>query len=262
MELKVFWKEHLYFWLSLVVTIGVYYLIIDSIISLINNPQLLTTMIVFLVYIVFIVLYVVFMKIILIGHLQGNAVRITEKQFPEIFTILTHQCIRLQIKKAPTMYLIQSGGILNAFATRFMGRNYVVIYSDIMEKAFSDGTEVVEFIIGHELTHIKQNHLIKRLLIMPANLLFLLTLAYSRACEITCDSFASVLSPNGAEKGLVLLAAGKNLYSRVNIMEYIKEAENEKTFAKWFSEKMSTHPHITKRLSKLLLSQEVRNNQE
>ena len=110
------------------------------------------------------------------------------------------------------MYLIQSGGILNAFATRFMGRNYVVIYSDIMEKAFSDGTEVVEFIIGHELTHIKQNHLIKRLLIMPANLLFLLTLAYSRACEITCDSFASVLSPNN------VVFINSKLIDKVNMM--------------------------------------------
>ena len=219
---------------------------------MLEDTSLLTTGIVFIVYIIFIILFFLISHITLVGHLQGNAIQITTKQFPEIYSLLESQCESLGMKKIPTLYLIQSGGILNAFATRLAGKNYVVLYSDIFEKAYSDGKDVVEFILAHELVHLKRNHILKRLLVFPANILLILTLAYSRACEITCDSYASEISPSGSKRGLVLLSAGTSLYSKVNIEEYIYCANKKKTFAKWLSEILSTHPHISKRIDRLM----------
>ena len=56
--------------------------------------------------------------------------------------------------------MVQSGGLLNAFATRFSFRNLVVLYSDVMELAYEQGESAVDFIIAHELAHIAdlKNH--------------------------------------------------------------------------------------------------------
>jgi Zn-dependent protease with chaperone function len=216
-----------------------------------ENIEMMTTFIIFAVYIIILFLFLLFSHIIMIGRLQGNAIKVTERQFSEINALVIKDCEKLGIKKIPTVYIMQSGGILNAFATRFVGRNYVVLYSDIIEKAFENGIDVVDFIIAHELVHIRKKHIIKRILIFPANIILLLTLAYSRACEYTCDINASKIVPSGAQKGLVLLSAGKHLYNRVIIEEYINDSMNEKTFAKWFAEILSTHPHLVKRIVKI-----------
>ncbi|MBI9109336.1 MAG: M48 family metallopeptidase [Spirochaetales bacterium] len=257
MKIKTTMKENIYFTISLVASIIIYFFIIKSIAEALRNPQDFVANIVLIIYVVMIILFWIFSHIMMIGRLHGNAVKVTEKQFPEIYDIAVKNCRALEIKKIPTIYLLQSGGLLNAYATRYIGRNYVVLFSDIMEKAFDNGIDVVDFIVAHELTHIKKNHILKRLFIIPANIIFLLTLAYSRACEYTCDLNASVAAPNGCEKGLVLLAAGKHLYEKVNIEEFINDSINEKSFAKWFAEVFSTHPHLTNRIKNIRKNRET-----
>lgn len=251
MKTYVYWKERLYFVLSLIFTVAIYFAIVKGLISVVKDPSLLTTYIVFVIYLAFIIVYLIVAHLVLIGHLQGNAIRITKNQFPEIYNILVNQCEKVKLKKIPTMYLLQSGGMLNAFATKLFGRNYVVVYSDILEKAYSDGNDVVEFIISHELSHVKRNHLTKKILLLPTFLIFPLMLAYSRACEYTCDKIASDINQSGAINGLVLLSAGKYLYTKVNIEDFIKTAGEERSFAKWLAEKLSTHPHTSKRIARL-----------
>jgi len=252
MNLETTKKEKVYFVLSVLVSILVYYYIAKYIANTAANPQLLATNIILIVYLVLIILFFIFSHIIMIGRLHGNAIKVTNYQFPEIYNLVIKNCERINLTRIPTVYLMQSGGVLNAFATRFIGRNYIVLYSDIMEKAFDDGIDVVDFIIAHELIHVKKKHVLKGLLILPANILFLLTLAYSRACEYTCDLNASKLSPEGYKNGLVLLSAGKHLYERVQIDRFIEDALSEKTFAKWFAELLSTHPHISNRINFLI----------
>jgi Zn-dependent protease with chaperone function len=190
-------------------------------------------------------------KLYFIGYLRGNAVMVGPKQFPEIFDSLTAQSAKLGLKRVPTMYLLQGDGLLNAFAARFSGRNYVVLYSDIMSAAYEEGMPAVEFVIGHELGHIKRNHVggLRTWLILPAKLIPFLGSAYSRACEYTCDNIGYSLCPAGAEKGILILAAGRDLYKRVNTSELLYNAAHERGFATWFAEIFSTHPHIAKRVA-------------
>ena len=54
-----------------------------------------------------------------------------------------------------------------------------------------------------------------------------------------------------AEKGLLILAAGKDLYKKVNVTELIKTSNNENDFAPWFAEKVASHPHLTKRIAEI-----------
>jgi Zn-dependent protease with chaperone function len=108
--------------------------------------------------------------------------------------------------------------------------------------------EGVEFIIGHELGHIKRKHVTKRLWLFPAFIIPFLNKAYSRACEYTCDNIGAALSPKGAREGLLLLASGKKLRGKVNTEAYADQLNTEFGFWFWFSEKVSSHPHLTKRI--------------
>lgn len=192
-------------------------------------------------------------QVYFIGYLRGNAIKVNEQQFPEVFELLKVECEKLELKKVPTLWLLQAGGILNAFATRLRGQNHVILYSDVLAAAYEEGTTAVKFILGHELGHIKRNHVgwLKSLALTPAKFVPFLSWAYSRGCEYTCDNIGYTVAPEGAEKGILILAAGRDLYKKVNVKEILLAANAEKGFALWFAEIFSTHPHIVKRVANL-----------
>ena len=187
-----------------------------------------------------------------IGNLRGNAIRITKNQFPELYEIVTLHVAQLQLKKVPEVYVLQGNGILNAFAMRFLKRQYVVLYSNVLEAAYQEGMDAVSFIIGHELGHIKRNHTswLKSLFLLPAKLIPFLSSAHSRGCEYTCDNIGYHLSPKGALKGLLILAVGKELYANVNVKELVF-ADARLGFIGSFVELFSTHPVLVKRIQKI-----------
>ncbi|HTB30662.1 MAG TPA: M48 family metallopeptidase, partial [Bacteroidia bacterium] len=137
----------------------------------------------------------------------------------------------------------------NAYATRFFGTNYVVVYSDVLAAAYEQNMKVVEFIIGHEMGHIKRKHIIKRLWLLPASLVPFLGAAYSRACEYTCDSIGNALCPEGSHAGMLLLAGGKGLFRKINVQAYLDQIQTEDGFITWFAEKFASHPNTTKRIA-------------
>ncbi|MDR1760443.1 MAG: M48 family metallopeptidase [Fibrobacter sp.] len=244
-------KERFYFSIRLIISIIAYLLILLAIVELSKAPaNVLPAVLMFLFYGGLLALFFFIRAGLFVGHIKGNAVKITKSQFPDIYEILERHCEKLKIS-IPASYILQSDGMLNAFATRFIGRNYVVIYSEILEIAYEQGQEALEFIIAHELGHVKRSHMTRSLLLLPSVILPFLPKAYSRACEYTCDNIGKALSLNGAADGLLILAAGKKLYTKVNIAEYINNEQNEPGFWKWFAEKMSSHPNLPKRLKNL-----------
>lgn len=73
--------------------------------------------------------------------------------------------------------------------------------------------------------------------------------AYSRACEYTCDRFGAYYQPQGSAKGLLILAAGKKLYQKMNIDKFGLQASEETGFWISFSEILGTHPNLPKRVN-------------
>ena len=68
------------------------------------------------------------------GKLRANAVRITARQFPEVYTMWEDLTRRVGIKEVPDLYTINGDGSLNAFAGCVPGsRNFSAIYSDLLE---------------------------------------------------------------------------------------------------------------------------------
>ena len=205
------------------------------------------------IYVTYLVLIIVFLFVqhgALVGYIKGNAIKASSTQFPELYETVSEYSQKLGLKNTPSTYVFQAGGVLNAFATRFASRNFVVIFADIMETASQEGNKTVEFIVAHELGHIKRKHtfFLKTLFLFPSSFVPFLNKAYSRACEYTCDSIANSLCPDGSTTGLITLVAGKHLHTRVNIEEYISNAESESGFWKWYAEVRSTHPNLPKRI--------------
>lgn len=243
-------KENLYFGLKVVFAI-IGYCLIFYFVNLLMSLEKSELFIPLMFYVFAILLYLFFRLGILVGYIKGNAIKVTSEQFPNLHSVLLAQCNKLELSTVPDMYIMQSGGILNAFATGFMGNNYIIIYSEIADEMYQGNMETVEFVIAHELGHIKRKHVLKTILLFPSFFMPFLSLAYSRACEFTCDNIGASLAPNGAKAGLLLLASGKNLWTKVNVERFIEQESSGSGFWFWFAEKVSTHPRLTKRLSKL-----------
>jgi Zn-dependent protease with chaperone function len=187
-----------------------------------------------------------------LGRVRGNAVRVSEKQFPQLHRLAVAHSRKLGLSRVPAVYVMESGGLLNAFATRFLGRDFVIVYSDVLELALAQGEAAVSFIVGHELAHVWRGHLKHRWLTLPGRLMPYLGAAYSRACEYTCDRIGAFCQPDGAISGLLALAAGKQLHAHVDVKEYAAQAVADQGFWIRRAELMSSHPLLPKRVAALL----------
>jgi Zn-dependent protease with chaperone function len=216
------------------------------------SPAMTETVLPMLVYIPAFALVVLFTRGMMMGQLRGNAIHVTPKQFPRLYEAAKRHAAAMGLKKLPEIFVMQSGGLLNAFATRFLGRDFVVIYSDVLALAEERGEAAVGFIVAHELAHLKRGHLRHRWLTNPGRIVPYLGAAYSRACEYTCDRFGTHCQPDGAVDGLLVLAAGRELYRSVDAREYVKQIETQKGFFVKRAELMASHPFLPKRVAEVI----------
>jgi Zn-dependent protease with chaperone function/type II secretory pathway pseudopilin PulG len=189
----------------------------------------------------------------LISYLRGTATRITEEQFPDLHQRIVQCCQRLGLENVPDSYLLHAGGAFNAFATRFLGRNFIVLYSDVVD-ALEPEPDALNFYIGHELGHIRRNHLVWGWVLLPASILPLLGAGYSRAREYTCDlhGLACCRSPEIAARGLGALAAGGRRWKSMNLGKYVGQAGASSGFWMSFHELVASYPWLVKRMARLL----------
>lgn len=206
---------------------------------------------IFLVIIGFIVSLSMFAHWIQIGYIRTNGVKVTEHQFTDLYEIYQRVGKGMGIRMLPDVYILQAGGILNAFATRFFQKNMIILYSDIVELSRYGQVKEVEFIIAHELAHIRRNHVQKQWLVLLGNIVPFLGSAYSRACEYTCDRMAAhyIQDEAAAKQALTVLAVGGTLAKEVNEFDYLQEASRENGFIAKYSELISTHPTLPKRIA-------------
>jgi Zn-dependent protease with chaperone function/Tfp pilus assembly protein PilE len=202
-----------------------------------------------LVYaLIFFVIYC-FAQSALISYIKGTGVRITDEQFPELKRQIARCCQRLGQAPEPEAYLMQMGGTMNAFATRFFGRDFIVLYSEVVD-SLHDNPDALNFYIGHEIGHIKRRHLTWGTVLMPASLLPLIGAAYSRAREYTCDrhGLAACENPANAEHGLAALAAGGRASRTMNRTAFADQAQHTNGFWMSFHELVADYPWLVKRM--------------
>jgi len=252
MEPRINKMENVYFIAKAIFTVIVLLVAVFAVSSLFaaHNISMISTSVVFVVYAIMIWVFIIFQKIYLVAYLKGNGISISERQFPEVYSAYIEMARKLNINKPPKLFIIQEGGFLNAFAIRFSGKNYIAIYSEVMALIESD-INTVKFVLAHELGHVKRNHMSKRFWTFPSSIIPFLTAAYSRRCEYTCDNIGIFLSPDCNEDGLLVLAAGSQLYKKIDKQSYIEEANANYSMSVKSMQLFMSHPYLPKRIANI-----------
>ena len=186
-----------------------------------------------------------------LAHVRGNALKVSERQLPDVHAAVVRSAQALGLAEVPEVYVSQAEGALNAFATKFLSRKFVIIYSDLIEAC--EDPRQLEFVIGHEVGHLAAGHLKWNAFLWPFMLVPLLGMAYSRAREYTCDrcGLAVVNDLEMSMRGLIVLAAGGRQATRADIGSFVEQRLETGRFWSAVAELGSTHPFLCKRVGAL-----------
>src|SRR5215207_8318463 len=183
---------------------------------------------------------------------RGSAVRLSPRQFPDIYAVKDDFARRLNLRRDSEIYLMSGNGTLNAFAASTFGYDFVVIHSELFSNTYERNKDALAFIVGHELGHLRLGH---------TRLWYQLSTAYvdrvpllggflSRAREFSCDRHGAYLAPQG-EEGLVLLTAGRYVYKQVDVEELLEQARQFRGFWPVLAQLPQSHPFAVRRLRSL-----------
>jgi Zn-dependent protease with chaperone function/type II secretory pathway pseudopilin PulG len=206
-----------------------------------------------LIYVLLAFIIYLFAQSGLISYLRGNAVRITADQFPDLHARIQACCAKLGMAEPPSAFVYHAGGAFNAFAARFLGRHYLVLYADVVD-ALESSPDALNFYIGHELGHVRQGHLIWGPILFPAMILPLLGAAYSRSREYTCDLHGLACCPSRehAARALAALAAGGKRWKTADLNRLSAETQATSGFWMSFHELVAGYPWLVKRIARVL----------
>jgi Zn-dependent protease with chaperone function len=190
---------------------------------------------------------------LLTAHLRAEAVRVGPDQLPELDATFKDVCARLGVNNIPALYVLQSGGMLNAFATRFAGRNFVVVYSDFLE-AIGPASPEMRFILGHEIGHIQSRHIAKQIFLAPGLFFPLVGPAYRRAWETSCDRFGAFAAQDveASVRAMLVLGGGREHGRHLNAAAFAGQHADERGFFVSLHELTSTYPTLSRRVTDLM----------
>jgi Zn-dependent protease with chaperone function len=201
------------------------------------------------------------------GEILGTAVKVTERQFPEIYRSTVACASRLHIP-LPTVYVAPEIGALNAHTFGTNEDSYIVLNGVLVDHL---SAEELRFVIGHECGHIQNSHVVYltalhylvysanffvRWIISPA---VMALQSWTRRAEVTCDRAGLIctgqLGP--AISALTKLALGSHkLSEQLNLEEYLKQLEELQQApggTGQVAELFHSHPYLPKRITALRL---------
>jgi Zn-dependent protease with chaperone function len=201
----------------------------------------------------------------------ATSIRVGPKQFPDLHRRFSRICERMGLEPVPPFFLAR--GDINAF-TGGVEEPFVVLHQGVLSKL---GPAEQDFIIGHEIGHIKFDHvlyqMIARLLMMQGMLLTpnlvlsrilaqgmqLRILDWSRKAELSCDraGLLACQDPNAALRVMLRFAGvPASRLDELNIAAYLEQYEvledaSSSRIGKLFSGLYESHPWIIERVKKL-----------
>lgn len=179
------------------------------------------------------------------------ALRITEKNFPEVYALIEEYAHRLGIK-VPKAYVVQQNGVLNAFSAYIPRRQWICIHSELFEVAYREhkDKDALAFIIAHEMAHIYYKHATfgYYISIMFSQMIPILGTTASRAREYSCDRLAQRLTGTDGLDAMLVLVVDRHLYKLVDKEDYIEDMRSQRGFFQWVFNLLTDHPIMCKRI--------------
>ncbi len=184
----------------------------------------------------------------------ANSLRITEKNFPEVYALVEEYAHRLGIA-VPKAYVVQRSGVLNAFSAFLIRKQWICIHSELFEVAYREHRDVdaLAFVIAHEMAHVYYGHATLRynLRILFSNAIPILGATASRAREYSCDRLAQRLTGTDGLDAMLVLVVDRHLYKMVDKEDYVEEMRSRKGFFLWAANLAADHPVMCKRVAAL-----------
>jgi hypothetical protein len=184
--------------------------------------------------------------------IRGNSVRLSEKQFPEVYAILKDHCRRLGMTEVPELFLT-AGGIAPFSVTYSSWReNYIVLHQVLFDIVESKSIDVVMFTLAHELGAIRLNQtaLWNEMLLTYVSAIKWLRNPLERARTYSRDRYGAALSPTGF-RGLLINAVGRRLMDDVDIPDYLAQASSYGGFWSGINAFFEPKPQVFNRLKEL-----------
>lgn len=195
------------------------------------------------------------------NKLLASSVRVSDKQFPRVYSLLKTAATTLNIP-IPTMY-ITSNPQMNAATFGTNEDSFIIVHSSLIDH-FTD--EEFLDVIGHECGHIQNGHVVAlttlyfltnltsvfvEWIAFPAELALQ---AWSRICEVSADRAALLVSKDidvSVRANIKLALGSQKLYDQINVEEYMTQYEDGKTGMGRFFELYNSHPILPKRCASL-----------
>jgi len=192
------------------------------------------------------------------NELLGNAVKVSDRQFPRIGG-LAKQCAETLHIATPTVYIVNNPS-LNAATYGTNDDSFIMINSALVDH-YSD--EELLTVIGHECGHIHNSHVVYltalhyltqvagvfvRWAVQPA---MIALRAWSRRAEITCDRAGMLCSKDDviAQRSITKLALGsRKLYEQFDLEAFLEQYDEGKEGMGKYMEVFATHPWLPKRV--------------
>jgi len=186
-----------------------------------------------------------------LAHVRGNGVRVSERQLPELHARVLAAAQKLGLDRTPEVYVVQAGGVLNAFATKLLSRRFVVLHSELVDQCRDP--RQLDFVVGHEVGHLAAGHLRFTWLVAPFLIVPWLGTAYLRAREYTADRCGFLVAGDLEQsiRGLVVLAAGGNVAAQSNLGAFAGQVRETGGFWMAVLELSASHPYLCKRAAAL-----------
>jgi Zn-dependent protease with chaperone function len=186
------------------------------------------------------------------GRLLGSSVRVHERQYPRVFTIVKRACAALEIPM-PFVF-VREDNYVPVVALGF-GEPYALVLSSHWIEHFSD--DELAFMIGRELGHIAAGHTrFHSLLSVNGNenpLISLIFGAWLRRCALTCDKIGLLCcgSLDGAVRAMGM-AAFHAFGRQVDYQVFAEQqAEIQSDSVLRWGEWLSSEPYATRRIASL-----------
>ena len=195
------------------------------------------------------------------GQLLGNAVKVSDRQFPRLQG-LVNRCAETLHIATPTVYIVNSP-VLNAATYGTNDDAFIMVHSALIDH-YSD--EELLTVIGHECGHIHNQHVVYltalhylthaagavlKIVGWALEPALIALRAWSRRAEITSDRAGMLCSKSEvvAARALTKLALGsRKLYEEFNIDAFLEQYEEGKNDMGRYMEVFATHPWLPKRV--------------
>lgn len=197
----------------------------------------------------------------------GTLVRVSSRQFPELYEIATVAAERLASDQIPVYVKRQSE--MNIYTLGFWQRPIIVLTSSLVDQMPLDA---LQFFIGREIGHIQGGHTWLRTLLKPlgADIPIIGKLFNSvifgdwmNRTEFTADraGFIACRSLTTAVTTMLKFGVGIRLYEKLDIREFLEQINEVRNVSGHLTEIMAEQPYLTQRIRSLVrfaLSERVR----